>query len=55
MLTAGRLKDGTTPLTQGDGDNYTDKNYQRLLQNAIHWAASDQALNWARANKAHTS
>lgn len=38
-----------------DGDNYADKNYQRLLQNAVHWVASDQALNWARTNEAQTS
>lgn len=31
-----------------DSEAYSCSNYRQLLQNAIHWAASDAALDWAR-------
>lgn len=31
-----------------DPEAYENKHYQLLLQNAIHWAASDEALGWAK-------
>jgi len=36
-------------LQPGDGPSvYGDANVQRLVRNAIHWVASDEALAWAR-------
>jgi type 1 glutamine amidotransferase len=36
-------------LQPGDGPaTYADQNYRKLLRNAIHWAASAEALAWAR-------
>ncbi len=36
-------------LQPGDGPStYEDANYRRLLENAIRWAASPEALAWAR-------
>lgn len=38
-------------LQFGDGpETYKDENYRRLLQNALRWAASPQALAWARSS-----
>lgn len=31
-----------------DPDAYANEHYQKLLENAIHWAASADALEWAR-------
>lgn len=31
-----------------DPEAYSSPEYRQLLQNAIHWAASQEALNWAR-------
>ena len=31
-----------------DPEAYSSVNYRQLLQNTIHWAASDTALDWAR-------
>lgn len=37
-------------LQFGDGpQTYADPNYRRVLANAIRWAASAEALDWARA------
>lgn len=32
-----------------DPKAYSDENYRQLLSNAIHWAASQDALGWARS------
>jgi uncharacterized protein len=38
-------------LQPGDGPaTYADANYRRLVENAIRWAASAEALAWARAS-----
>jgi type 1 glutamine amidotransferase len=35
-------------LQPGDGpDTYADPNYRRLIENAIRWVCSDEALAWA--------
>ena len=43
---------GNSPIAyiQGgdDPEAYDNAHYQKLLQNAIHWAASKDALDWAR-------
>jgi hypothetical protein len=31
-----------------DPEAYSCVHYRQLLQNTIHWAASDAALDWAR-------
>ncbi|SFS10328.1 ThuA domain-containing protein [Sphingomonas jatrophae] len=37
-------------LQPGDGPSvYDDPNYRRLVENAIRWAASPEALDWARS------
>lgn len=37
-------------LQPGDGPTaYDDPNYRRLLENALRWAASTEALDWARS------
>jgi len=36
-------------LQPGDGPSaYADPNYRRLLENALRWVASDEAMAWAR-------
>ena len=44
---------GNSPIAYFQGghgpENYADENYRHLLQNAINWVASDEALQWARA------
>ena len=36
-------------LQPGDGpETYDDPNYRRLIENAIRWVASPEALSWAR-------
>lgn len=38
-------------LQPGDGPaTYKDDHYRRLVENAIRWAASQEALDWARAS-----
>jgi hypothetical protein len=38
-------------LQPGDGPaTYADENYRRLVENAIRWVASEEALAWARAS-----
>ena len=43
---------GNSPIAyiQGgdDAEAYSNEHYQKLLENAIHWAASDDALTWAK-------
>ena len=37
-------------LQPGDGpETYADPNYKRLIENAIRWVASAEAMEWARA------
>jgi hypothetical protein len=31
-----------------DPEAYSSAHYRQLIQNTIHWAASEAALNWAR-------
>jgi type 1 glutamine amidotransferase len=36
-------------LQPGDGpETYADPNYRRLIENAIRWVCSDEALDWAK-------
>ena len=36
-------------LQPGDGpETYTNRNFRRIVHNAIHWVASDAARSWAR-------
>jgi len=44
-----RYRNSPIAYIEGGHDHvaYTDENYQRLVQNAIHWAASAEALDWA--------
>jgi hypothetical protein len=38
-------------LQPGDGpDTYADPNYRRLIENAIRWVCSDEALAWAKGS-----
>ncbi len=50
---------GNSPVAYlqfGDGpDTYADPNYRRVLANAIAWAASDEARQWARTRAAGQS
>ncbi|MEO0981282.1 MAG: ThuA domain-containing protein [Pseudomonadota bacterium] len=52
-LVAWAKRAGRSPLVYaqgGDGASaYDDANYSRLVENAIRWAASDEAMAWARA------
>ena len=44
---------GNSPIAYFQGghgpENYADENYRHLLQNAINWVASAEALQWAQA------
>lgn len=38
-------------LQPGDGPpTYANENYRRLIENAVRWVASDEALAWAKAS-----